>query len=93
VPAYASSGWLPTPEAYGEEAQHFRSLGWTAYKIHPHAIPRNDIKICQAVRKAVGDDMVLMLDSMWSYGYEDAVRVGRAIEALDYFWYEDPLME
>ena len=93
VPAYASSGWLPTPKAYGEEAQHFRSLGWPAYKIHPHGIPRDDIKICQAVRQAVGDDMVLMLDSMWSYGYEDAVRVGRAIEALDYFWYEDPLVE
>jgi len=45
------------------------------------------------VRQAVGDDMVLMLDSMWSYGYEDAVRVGRAIEELDYFWYEDPLAE
>jgi L-alanine-DL-glutamate epimerase-like enolase superfamily enzyme len=93
VPAYASSAYLPTPEAYGEEAQHFRSLGWPAYKIHPHSVPRNDIKICQAVRKAVGDDMVLMLDSMWSYGYEDAVRVGRAIEELDYFWYEDPLVE
>jgi len=84
VPAYASSGWLPTPEAYGEEAQHFQSLGWTAYKIHPHGTPRDDIKICQAVRKAVGDDLVLMLDSMWSYGYADALRVGRAIEALDY---------
>jgi L-alanine-DL-glutamate epimerase-like enolase superfamily enzyme len=41
----------------------------------------------------VGDDMVLMLDSMWAYGYEDALRVGRAIEELDYFWYEDPLAE
>jgi L-alanine-DL-glutamate epimerase-like enolase superfamily enzyme len=93
VPAYASSGWLPTPEAYGEEAKHFQSLGWTAYKIHPHGVPRTDIKICQAVRKAVGSDMILMLDSTWSYGYEDAVRVGRAIEELDYFWYEDPLVE
>ena len=93
VPAYASSGWLPTPEAYGEEAQHFKSLGWTAYKIHPHSIPGEDIKICQAVRKAVGNDMALMLDSIWSYGYEDALRVGRAIEALDYLWYEDPLAE
>ena len=37
--------------------------------------------------------MTLMLDSTWAYGYEDAVRVGRAIEALDYFWYEDPLVE
>ena len=93
VPAYASSAWLPTPEAYGEEAQHFRSIGWTAYKVHPHCIPKTDIAICKAVRKAVGDEMVLMLDSMWSYGYEDAVRVGRAIEALGYFWYEDPLAE
>ena len=93
VPAYASSGWLPTPEAYGEEALHFKSLGWPAYKIHPHGIPGDDIKICRAVRHAVGDDMILMLDSMWAYGYEDAVRVGRAIEALDYFWYEDPLAE
>jgi L-alanine-DL-glutamate epimerase-like enolase superfamily enzyme len=93
VPVYASSGWLPTPEAYGEEALHFKSLGWNAYKIHPHGIPGDDIKICSAVRHAVGDDMVLMLDSMWAYGYEDAVRVGRAIEALDYFWYEDPLAE
>jgi L-alanine-DL-glutamate epimerase-like enolase superfamily enzyme len=29
---------------------------------------------------------------MWSWR-EEAVRVGRAIEALDYFWYEDPLVE
>jgi len=93
VPAYASSGWLPTPEAYGEEAQHFQSLGWPAYKIHPHGTAKPDIDICRAVRKAVGDDMILMLDSMWSYGYADAVRVGRAIEELDYFWYEDPLVE
>jgi len=93
VPAYASSGWLSTPEAYGEEAQHFQSLGWPAYKIHPHGTAKADIDICRAVRKAVGDDMILMLDSMWSYGYADAVRVGRAIEELDYFWYEDPLVE
>ena len=93
VPAYASSGWLPTPEAYGEEAQRFKTQGWPAYKIHPHGIPRDDIKICRAVRNAVGDDMTLMLDSIWAYSYEDAVRVGRAIEALDFFWYEDPLAE
>ena len=93
VPAYASSGWLETPEDYAEEALRFRSLGWSAYKIHPQAVPKEDIKICKAVRQAVGDDMVLMLDSMWSYGYEDALRVGRAIEELGFLWYEDPLAE
>jgi len=93
VPAYASTDWQATPEEYAEEALHFQSLGWPAYKIHPHADPRKDVEICQAVREAVGDEMVLMLDSMWAYGYEDALRVGRAIEELDYFWYEDPLVE
>ena len=37
--------------------------------------------------------MKLMLDSMWSYQYEDAMRVGRAIEDLSFYWYEDPLVE
>ena len=32
-----------------------------------------------------------MLDSTWSYDYPDALRVGRAAEALDFYWYEDPL--
>jgi L-alanine-DL-glutamate epimerase-like enolase superfamily enzyme len=92
VPAYASSANLPTPEEYVDEALDFKSKGWTAYKIHPHVNPKEDIEICRAVRKAVGDDMVLMLD-VWYYGYEDALRVGKAIEDLDYFWYEDPLAE
>lgn len=93
VPAYASSAWLPTPEDYAAEAVHFKSLGYPAYKTHPHGEPKADIEICRALKEAVGDDMVLMLDAMWAYGYEDAVRVGRAIEELDYLWYEDPLAE
>lgn len=93
VPAYASSSWLPSPEAYAEEALRFKSQGWTAYKMHPHGVSKEDIEICTAVRKAVGDDYVLMLDAMWAYRYEDAMRVGRAIEEMGYFWYEDPLEE
>lgn len=47
--------------------------------------------MCQAIRAAVGDDYRIMLDSTWSYDYPDALRVGRAIEELDFYWYEDPL--
>lgn len=93
APAYPSSAFMPEPPDYAEEAQYYKSQGWKAYKIHPHAKPDEDIEISQVVRKAVGDDMVLMLDSCWAYGYEDAVRVGRAIEELNYYWYEDPLAE
>jgi L-alanine-DL-glutamate epimerase-like enolase superfamily enzyme len=93
VPAYSSTAWHPTVEEYVEEAQKFREMGWTAHKIHPEGKPMKDIEICEAVSDAVGGDMLLMLDSMWSYCYEDALRVGRAIEELGFYWYEDPLAE
>lgn len=93
VPAYASSALLPSAEAYAEEAVQFRDAGWAAYKIHPPTRWREDIAVCQAVRAAVGDDYRVMLDSTWSYSYEHALRVGRAIEALGFYWYEDPLAD
>jgi len=93
VPAYASSPVLPSAQAYADEAVSFRERGWTAYKIHPPTRWQDDIKICEAVRKAVGDEYRLMLDSTWSYRYPEALRVGQAIERLGYYWYEDPLVE
>jgi L-alanine-DL-glutamate epimerase-like enolase superfamily enzyme len=93
IPAYASSAVLPSKEAYADEALRFKSEGWTAYKIHPPTVPERDIEICRAVRRAVGDGFRLMLDSTWSYQYPEALRVGRAIEELDYHWYEDPLAD
>lgn len=91
VPAYASSAVFEHVEEYTEEAVRFKEAGWTAYKIHPPAIPELDIKICKQVRKAVGDDYRIMLDSTWSYDYPAALRVGRAVEELNFYWYEDPL--
>lgn len=93
APAYASSASMEHPQQYVEEALSFRERGWKAYKIHPVKNPKRDVAICEAVKKAVGDTMVLMLDSMWAYGYEDALRVGQAIQELGYYWYEDPLAE
>ena len=93
VPAYASSAVLGSVEAYVEEAQSFKARGWGAYKIHPPTDWEGDIKLCEAVRKGVGDDYRLMLDSTWSYDYVAALRVGQAIERLGFYWYEDPLRE
>lgn len=94
VPAYASSPGLPSIDAYVDEALETQALGYHAYKIHP---PRKgwqgDVAVCKAVRKAVGDDYRLMLDSTWMYTYPEALRVGRAIEELGFYWFEDPLAE
>ena len=91
IAAYASSEVLPSKEAYAEEAVRIREAGFHAYKIHPPAVWQQDIEICRHVRKAVGQSYRLMLDSTWSYNYVEALRVGRALEEFDYYWYEDPL--
>jgi L-alanine-DL-glutamate epimerase-like enolase superfamily enzyme len=93
IGAYASSQILESPQAYADEAARFKADGWKGYKIHPPQNPDTDIAVCEAVRRAVGDDYALMLDSTWSYRYPDAVRVGRAVERLGFLWYEDPLNE
>jgi L-alanine-DL-glutamate epimerase-like enolase superfamily enzyme len=93
APAYASSAVLPSKEAYADEAMRFKADGWTAYKIHPPTDPVVDIQVCQAVRRAVGDDYTVMLDSTWAYQYPEALRVGKAVEALGFHWYEDPLAD
>ncbi len=100
VPAYFSSGHHDSPEAYAEEAVHWRDQGWKGYKLHapsaswderPRGPIEADVEACRAVREAVGDTMALMLDASWGYTYPEALRVGRAIEELGFHWYEDPL--
>lgn len=93
IPAYASSTVYQQPEVYAEEAAEFKAKGWSAYKIHPPTNPELDIECCTQMRKAVGDGYKLMLDSTWAYDYPSAVKVGLAIQELDYHWYEDPLAE
>jgi L-alanine-DL-glutamate epimerase-like enolase superfamily enzyme len=92
APAYASSQVHDHVEEYVTQALHFKERGWPAYKIHPPQTSwQDDVAVCRAVRRAVGEDYRLMLDAAWSYEYETALRVGRAIEELGFYWYEDPL--
>jgi len=93
MPAYASSQSLGSVREYCEQASYYQARGWQAYKIHPPHPAAEDIKVCTAVREAVGDGYPLMLDATWSYDYPTAARVGRAIEALDFHWFEDPLAQ
>src|SRR5438552_1646164 len=93
IAPYARAEIHAAPEQYAEQAQHYNSTGWAAYKNHPPQRWRDDIKACEAVRKGVGDDYTIMLDSTWSYRYDEALRVGRAIEEMGFYWYEDPLAD
>jgi L-alanine-DL-glutamate epimerase-like enolase superfamily enzyme len=105
VPAYASTmcgddlnGGLNSPEAYGEFALACREQGYTAFKLHTWMPPygsdvKRDVAACQAVRKLVGPEMRLMLDAHHDYTREEALYLGRALEELGFYWFEEPMNE
>jgi len=50
-----------------------------------------DIAKARAVRKLVGDGFPLALDANNGFSVGGAIRVGRALEDLDYWWFEEPV--
>ena len=100
---------MGTPEDYAQHALTCKRRGYKAYKIHPYYFYdpikkqrdpgrpshiEQDLEACRAVRDKVGDDMVLMFDPWGTYRtYEDAIRVGRELEKLNFYWYEHPMPE
>ena len=110
VKAYGSTyPNMGSPQNYAAHALACKQEGYTHYKIHPYyfwdpvtrqPVPgrpshiEHDIEACQAVRAAVGDDMVLSFDPWGTYRtYEEALRVGRELEKLNFYWYEHPMLE
>jgi L-alanine-DL-glutamate epimerase-like enolase superfamily enzyme len=102
LPAYASTyhaddnGGLDSPEAYAEFAEDCRELGYGGFKIHGWggSDGRRDVDREVATVHAVGErvpGMDLMLDPACEYEtWGDALRVGKACDEHDFFWYEDP---
>ena len=102
IPAYASTyhgdenGGLDTPEAFAEFATACRDMGYRAFKIHgwSHAPIDREVQNVLAVRDAVGPQMDLMLDPACEYEtFADALKVGRACDEANFFWYEDPFKD
>jgi L-alanine-DL-glutamate epimerase-like enolase superfamily enzyme len=98
VMAYGSSQHHKNLEDFVTEVKRCKEAGIKAYKIHPPGgtAPNEDnykldIEICRAVRQAVGDDFILMLDPVGVYDRRQAIEVGRELDKLGYVAFEDPL--
>jgi L-alanine-DL-glutamate epimerase-like enolase superfamily enzyme len=94
VLAYASSPDYPDVPTYMEEARKYKALGYKGYKIHGGSrTPAEMIGLCEAVRKAVGDEMKLMLDTGPDpCTLQVALQIGHALEQLKFHWYEEPML-
>ncbi len=76
---------------FEDEAAKIKSMGFTATKMKTGFGPKPDVKLCEAVRRGVGDDFPFMVDANHAYTTSDASFVGRALEELDAYWFEEPV--
>ena len=75
-----------------EEAQAIKSMGFVATKMKVGLGPEKDIRLAEAVRKGIGDGFPFMVDANHCYTSSDALYVGRALEEMNAYWYEEPVL-
>ena len=92
APVYMNVGGA-TKEMAAEDAARAVAEGFPAVKDHFYHPVEENIQWFQAVRDAVGPDVDVMHDPVAIYSFEQALRVGRALEELRYRWFEEPLPE
>lgn len=94
--AYASSLRFREMDVVIAQALDFKTRGYTSMKIkigRNLARPELDIAFVKAIREAVGDEIQLMVDANCAYGEDvaTALRVGRALQGMNIYWFEEPL--
>ncbi|PTX54226.1 D-galactarolactone cycloisomerase [Litoreibacter ponti] len=76
---------------FADEAAAIRDAGFTATKMKTGLGPRKDVVLCQAVRDGVGAEFKFMVDANHCYTTSDAFYVGRALDELEAYWFEEPV--
>jgi D-galactarolactone cycloisomerase len=100
IMVYAATSRLLPPARLVELVQGIVAEGFRAVKLRLHRPdPRDDLAAVEAVRKAVGDELLILVDANQnnaSPGYRfwsrrTALHMAKALEALDVYYLEEPL--
>ena len=97
IPVYGYGMMLrPEPVAdlcarFQDEAAMIRESGFVATKMKVGRGPGPDLLLAEAVRKGIGDDFRFMVDANHGYTTSDALYVGRGLEELGAYWFEEPV--
>src|SRR5207245_2501954 len=103
VTAYCATAEVRSPEQRVEDVQRMLAEGYRAVKFRFHLEdPREDLKVVEAVRAAVGDRIDIMVDANQAgvepghgghrnWGFPLALEVARELERMHVRWLEEPL--
>src|SRR4051812_16760091 len=97
IMAYATGlYYVPTARdpsrARQDEARGYVERGYRAMKMKVGGLtPGEDIQEVAAIRKTIGDSVLLMADANGAYDSRTAIQVGRGLQALGLAWFEEPV--
>ena len=78
-------------DRFTAESAKIKEMGFNATKMKVGLSPEQDIKLVEAVRRGIGDDMRLMVDANHAYTAREAIPLGRAFQDLGVYWFEEPV--
>ena len=76
---------------FKDEAGAILDMGFKATKMKVGLGPKDDVKLAAAVAEGIGDRGKFMVDANHCYTTSDAFYVGRALDELDAYWFEEPV--
>jgi D-galactarolactone cycloisomerase len=94
IPVYGSGGFLPyTVDQIVTEAEGFRALGCRHYKfkLGRENLMENVTRV-REVRKALGDDMEILVDANQRWDVATNIRVANQLADCNLYWYEEPVL-
>lgn len=96
IPAYVAGGYYEEGKdlrGLQEEMLQYVAWGVKAVKMKVGALDvREDARRVEAVRRAVGEDVKLLVDANCAYSVPDALRFADRIRELDVYWFEEPVL-
>ena len=76
---------------FRDEAAAILEMGFCATKMKTGLGAREDVRLCAAVAEGVGGKGRFMVDANHCYTTSDAFYVGRALEEMEAYWFEEPV--
>ncbi|MCY4209271.1 MAG: mandelate racemase/muconate lactonizing enzyme family protein [Roseovarius sp.] len=78
-------------DRFADESSAIMEMGFKSMKMKIGKGPDEDVKLVRAVRDSVGADVKLMVDANHAYTASEAVYLGRELENLGVYWFEEPV--
>ena len=78
-------------ELFKKEANQIKEKNFKAMKMKVGLGPKEDLKLVTAVREVIGNDFKLMVDANHAYNKNDALYVGRGLDEMEIYWFEEPV--